>query len=418
MPNEMNANKRRSPNIKRYVKIARDLQNSLLNAGSVEWIDTTKIDNSSQKFNMVDLFCGCGGLTLGFELAGFTSIFGIDIDTGTSATYRYNFPDAIQWEMRVELLDVDDIKKVIGNRQIHVLCAGFPCPGFSIAGLKNPNDPRNYLYKEVVRITKGLKPWFIVLENVPRLVTLKQFLLQIYKDFNNIGYKMSVLIHESAKYGVPQIRPRTIFIGNRFGLKNPHPKPILSENEYVSIEEAIDDLKNKPRNPRFNHAWTDHSDSMIKRISEVPPGGSLYKSYVDAWKRQYRGVPSMTVKENHGGNHIHYELNRVLSAREMARLQSFPDNYIFEGTMKRTLFQIGNAVPPLLAKHIALALRPSLKKLATKHESLIVTSNNSDEINISDSRVRTKFEKLRSRLGKDLRGIWDVYIYKDREHII
>jgi len=106
---------------------------------------------------------------------------------------------------------------------------------------------------------------------------------------------------------------------------------------------------------------------MEGRIAQVPPGGSLYKSYYDAWKRQYRGVPCMTIKENHGGTHVHYELNRVLSAREMARLQTFPDSFIFWGTMKRAYFQIGNAVPPVLGRHIALALRPSLDRLAKEH---------------------------------------------------
>src|SRR5207245_3459452 len=107
-----------------------------------------------------------------------------------------------------------------------------------------------------------------------------------------------------------------------------------------------------------------HSAAMEGRISKVPPGGSLYESFYDAWKRQYRGVPSMTVKENHGGTHIHYHLDRVLSARELARLQTFPDTFVFHGTMKRAYFQIGNAVPPMFARRLALGLRPSIGKLA------------------------------------------------------
>ena len=102
---------------------------------------------------------------------------------------------------------------------------------------------------------------------------------------------------------------------------------------------------------------------MINRLSEVTPGGSLYETFRDAWKRQRKGFPSMAIKENHGGVHIHYDLNRVLTAREMARLQTFPDDYIFSGTFKRAYWQIGNAVPCLFAKHLALAVKSSLTNL-------------------------------------------------------
>jgi DNA (cytosine-5)-methyltransferase 1 len=204
------------------------------------------------------------------------------------------------------------------------------------------------------------------MENVPGFVTLDKgrYLSELRKEFSDIGYTMSVQVLESAAYGVAQLRPRTILIGNRFGITNPYPKPILSEKKYVPIEGTIRDLKDVEVNPCINHEWTKHSKEMIERISRVPPGCSLYESYVDAWKRQYKGVPSMTIKENHGGTHIHPELNRVLSAREMARLQSFPDSFLFYGTMKRVMFQVGNAVPQLLARHVALALRPSLDKIS------------------------------------------------------
>lgn len=412
----------RRPRLNRYARVANQLQHSLLNAGRFQWVDTTTIHPTGYTYTAADLFCGCGGMSLGFKQANFSVAFGVEIDPGACATFRYNFPEALLWEIRIEYLSAEEVLQALRGRLIHVLCAGFPCPGFSIAGLKNPKDPRNYLYREVVRFTKALRPWFIALENVPRLATLENYLPAIHKAFDDIGYTVSSLILESAAYGVPQIRPRTIIIGNRFNIKNPYPKPILTEKEYVPIEAAIDDLKHVPRNPKFNHEWTRHSKSMEERISRVPPGGSLYKSFYDAWKRQYRGVPAMTIKENHGGNHIHYELNRVLSAREMARLQSFPDNFIFNGTMKRALFQIGNAVPPLLAKHIALALRPSLDRLraqlseenshlAKSYSVGTVRQCTAPNAKISFSQdVRERFYALKARVGKDIRGMWDVYI--------
>jgi DNA (cytosine-5)-methyltransferase 1 len=174
---------------------------------------------------------------------------------------------------------------------------------------------------------------------------------------------MSVRILEAATFGVPQLRTRAIFIANRLGVKNPYPQEILAKSNYNSMKAAIDNLKNVPRFGLPNHEWTQHSREFEERISRVPFGGSLYETFRDAFKRQYPDVPSMTCKENHGGCHIHYELNRVISAREMARLQTFPDNFVFTGSFKRAYWQIGNAVPCLMAKHIALSIKSELIKL-------------------------------------------------------
>jgi DNA (cytosine-5)-methyltransferase 1 len=113
----------------------------------------------------------------------------------------------------------------------------------------------------------------------------------------------------------------------------------------------------------------------MERIAKVPPGGSLYETFFDAFKRQYPGLPSMTIKENHGGTHIHPHLNRVISAREMARLQTFPDDFIFEGTMKKAMWQIGNAVPPRLAQVIGFALIPYLNEIAEASEGSLSLVN-------------------------------------------
>ena len=241
-------NNGRRPNLRRYLKKSNELKSSLLNTGRIEWVDTKKILPDHEKYNMIDLFCGCGGASKGFEEAGFKSIMGIDVDPASSTTYRNNFRNALQIEGRIEKISANTIRQLINKKTIHVLVAGFPCPGFSMAGKKDDNDPRNYLYKEVLRIVSDIKPLFIVMENVPRLATLDKFLFGIYNEFSRLGYNMSVLIHEAAQYETPQIRPRVIFIGNRMGIKNPRPLPILDEQNYLSIESAIDDLKNKGLN--------------------------------------------------------------------------------------------------------------------------------------------------------------------------
>ena len=148
-------------------------------------------------------------------------------------------------------------------------------------------------------------------------------------------------------------------------MPNPFPAPILDKNNFVPIENVISDLPADSPIPEINHEWTRHSKKFIERISKVKPGESLYPTFLDAYKRQYLGVPSMTIKENHGGTHIHPTLNRCISAREMARLQSFPDTFIFAGTMKKAMWQIGNAVAPLMAEAIGKALIPFLESIET-----------------------------------------------------
>ena len=152
--------------------------------------------------------------------------------------------------------------------------------------------------------------------------------------------------------------PLTIILhGNKKGLQNYHPKPILTPENYITTGQAIADLIEHPADPDFNHVPTNHTEEMKKRIMETPEGCSLYKGYSDAWKKCPWDKPSCTVKENHGGVNLHPKLPRVLTAREMARLQSFPDDFIFEGKKNKQLVQIGNAVPPYLGKAIGLAVR-------------------------------------------------------------
>ncbi|MFC1595250.1 DNA cytosine methyltransferase [Patescibacteria group bacterium] len=352
--------------VSRYTNLKAELDRNLFNSNWIEE-DTTKIAVNPHTYNFVDLFAGAGGLSLGFKQAGFRKIFSVELDKDASGTIRKNFPESHHIEGKIEDVTDEEIYRVLGDKTIHVVCGGPPCQGFSVAGLRNPQDPRNQLFKEFIRVVKKINPMFVVMENVPGILTMQngQVYQEIVRQFSEIGYpNMSVRILEAATYGTPQLRSRAVFVANRIGIKNPYPKGQFSRENYKSIESAIDDLKNLLPDPSINHEWTKHTKKMEARLAKVPPGGSLYDTFRDAWKRQYKGVPSMTAKENHGGVHIHYEMNRVLSARELARLQTFPDDFLFEGTMKRAYWQIGNAVPCLLAKNIALALRPTLRKHA------------------------------------------------------
>ncbi len=327
-------------------------------------INTLAALRSASTLNFLDLFSGGGGLSLGFKQAGFSKILSVEIDKDASSTIKRNFPESTHFEGRIEDVSNHILDTVIGERTIHVICGGPPCQGFSVAGLRDPNDPRNQLFRQFVRVVQYVQPMFVVLENVPGILTIQggRVYSEIIRLFGEIGYPgMSVRILEAAEYGVPQLRTRAIFVANRLGLENPYPRKQRGKTQYLAIEAAIDDLKDVARDASVTHEWTAHSPKFEERLSHIPPGGSLYSNFRDAFKRQYRGLPSMTIKENHGGVHVHYEKNRVLSAREMARLQTFPDDYIFAGTMKRAYWQIGNAVPCLLAKNIGTAIRVTIE---------------------------------------------------------
>lgn len=360
--------KQKKAKLGRYERIQRQLEVNDCDSSKI-FVDVEYPANPLTSYTFVDLFCGAGGMTQGLVQAGFKPVASVEVNPIASATYTKNFQKCHHFCGDIEAFNP---KSWLGNllsTEVHLVVGGPPCQGFSVAGKRNPDDARNHLFQEFVRIVAEIRPWYVVMENVPGILTIKNGAIKkaIYDAFAAIGYPdISIAILESAAYGVPQIRPRAIFIANRFGKSNPYPKPQLIPEKYKTIESAIDDLPAYNSIPEINHQWTRHSPEYMERLAKVPPGGSLYKTYLDAFKRQYPGKPSMTIKENHGGTHIHPYLNRVISAREMARLQTFPDTFIFEGSMKKAMWQIGNAVPPRLAECIGYGLIPYLNAIASK----------------------------------------------------
>ena len=325
---------------------------------SAWWKDTPK-----SKMTFVDLFCGAGGLSKGLEMSGLEGVCGLDWFKEACMTYNRNFDhpfvngDIKSPEIKEQFYET--VKKQLSGRHLDIVAGGFPCQGFSMAGNRIVDDPRNSLYLELIEIVKRLQPDFVICENVKGLRSMLNGLVEkkIIDDFHSIGYEMNVMTLCAADYYTPQKRERVIFIGNRKGLKNYHPKPILQSSQYITTGTAIADLMEMPENKEFNHVPTKHRPDMAQRMLELPEGQSLYKGYSDAWKKCPWNEASCTIKENHGGVNIHPKLPRVLTAREMARLQSFPDDFIFEGPKNKQLVQIGNAVPPLLGKAICLAVR-------------------------------------------------------------
>ena len=333
----------------------------------VNWVDIKSFwDNiGASDMTFVDLFCGAGGLSKGLEMAGLNGICGLDWFEEAGMTYRRNFKHPfVNGDIKLKETKeffYDTVKKQLNGRKLNIVAGGFPCQGFSLAGNRIVDDPRNSLYLEMLEIVNKLQPDFVVCENVKGLRSMLGGRVErkILEDYKAIGYDMNVTTLCAADYYTPQKRERVIFIGNRIGLKNYYPKPILQPSEYITTGESISDLMNHPVDEAFNHVPTKHRPDMEEKMRLLPEGKSLYKGYSDAWKKCPWNEASCTIKENHGGVNIHPKLPRVLTAREMARLQSFPDDFIFMGAKNKQLVQIGNAVPCLLGKAIGIAIRYS-----------------------------------------------------------
>ena len=328
-------------------------------------------------YNVIDLFCGAGGLSCGFERAGFNIILGIDNDKKALETFEANHNDAKSICGDITSIGYADIKNVIGDKTIDVIIGGPPCQGFSLSGPRNFDDPRNKLYLSYIRLVEEIKPRAFVIENVPGLVGL----------FTELGYTVKYQILCAADYGVPQNRKRVVFVGMKEGEKEFfYPEKY---NDIVTCEMALSDLPAlvdelgeeeqeyvfAPQNQYqkimrensskvYNHIAATHSDKVKHIISLVPDGGNYkdlpeeYRSsrnFHVAWTRFASSKPAPTIDTGHR-HHFHYKHNRVPTVRECARIQSFPDDFVFIGNKTQQFRQVGNAVPPLMAECIAKQL--------------------------------------------------------------
>ena len=268
----------------------------------------------------------------------------------------------------------EEILNLTVNKKVDVIIGGPPCQGFSIAGnigRKFIDDPRNRLFKEFVRIVELIRPKYFVMENVARLYThnKNKTRKEIIKDFENIGYKVKCEILDAADFGVAQIRKRVIFIGSRIRSSIRFPQRMIKK--YKTVKEAIDDLptlKSGESSNIPNHNAMNHSTQMLEKMKYISDGGD--RSEIPKSLRPKSGDVRKYIKYNSQKPSItitgdmrkvfHYSQNRALSVRELARLQSFPDNFIFKGKSISAQQQVGNAVPPLMAKAIAKTIKEML----------------------------------------------------------
>lgn len=349
-----------------------------------------------KRYNVLDLFCGAGGLSYGFEKAGYNILLGIDNDAKALETFRANHTGAqsICGDI-TEVTFERDIKPLIDGKKIDVIIGGPPCQGFSLSGPRNFDDPRNKLYLSYIRLVEEIQPRAFVIENVPGLVGLfnGQVKDNIIARFTEMGYDVVYKIMCAADYGVPQNRKRVVFVGTKKGeTQYIYPQP---NDQIVTCEMALSDLPpleyelgtevqayaTSPQNGYQelmrsnsadvrNHIAATHSEKVQHIISLVPDGGN-YKSLPEeyresrnfhvAWTRFASQKPAPTIDTGHR-HHFHYKYNRVPTVRECARLQSFPDDFHFIGNKTQQFRQVGNAVPPLMAQRIADQLRLTLEE--------------------------------------------------------
>ena len=362
----------------------------------------------------IDLFSGCGGLTKGFSMAGIRSIFASDIDENCEKTFARNFPGVPFLCKDITQITKEEVDALIGNAVPDIIIGGPPCQGFSLANKRRnlvADDPRNRLFYGFVKFIDWYSPRVFVMENVKGLLSMKdgavlETILDAFRHAGNFGgYDVEYKVLLASDYGVPQNRERVIIIGTRhdLGLHPRHPEPIPMDHK-VTVDEAISDLPqieacqgsevmNYPIEPQnayqvlmrenmqyvTNHIAMHHTPRLIERFKAIQPGQSL----VDVWEthgsvkrgapgeksdvkfgqnnqRLFGNQPAPTIAASFQSNFIHPHLNRNFTAREGARLQSFPDDFIFEGMRTKMSWekglsqyqQIGNAVPVLMARAI------------------------------------------------------------------
>lgn len=341
------------------------------------------------KLKVADLFAGVGGLSQGFISKGFEIAFAIEHDKEIANSYKLNHPKTTVYAEDISKMDLKMLKQKHPN--IDVIVGGPPCQGFSQKGKRlSTNDDRNYLFKKFIETVKIFKPKYFVLENVQNILTTADgfFKDEIIQGFEKLGYKVNSTTLNAADFGIPQNRKRAFFIGVLNGDILEFPKPHKIK---TTIKDAIYDLPflksgegkdffeydTKPlseyqkklrinSNGIYNHHSTKHSKLAIERLKLIPKGKGkevlppehrTKSIYSGTWSRLLEDGVAATITTRFdtpsSGLFTHPILNRCLTVREAARIQSFPDNFIFYGTKTIQMKQVGNAVPPLLAAEIA-----------------------------------------------------------------
>lgn len=366
----------------------------------------------------VDLFSGAGGMSLGFEQAGFDVVAAVELDPVHAAVHKFNFPQCAIIPKSVTDVTGEEIRQAasIRNRKVDVVFGGAPCQGFSLIGQRALDDPRNSLVKDFVRIVRELDATYFVFENVKGLTVGKhrKFLFELIEEFEALGYDVQKdwRVLNAADYGVPQDRQRLILMGTKRGGTLPDYPKVISKRP--TCEDALGDLPDAEKFEQLrlsdavasvafgkpskyaealrgqgNDAWgyghprnwdqgtltssarTEHTEISRRRFREteqgrVEPISRLFKLPADGVSNTLRAGTDSARGAFTSPRPIHYTHNRCVTVREMARLHGFPDWFRFNATKWHGARQIGNAVPPPLARAVANSIIKALGKRRTR----------------------------------------------------
>lgn len=367
----------------------------------------------------IELFCGCGGISTGILDAGFGVAAGFDNDRRSIEAYEYNHAYRGSRGFLTDLSSASgsQLLALAGIARVDVVAGGPPCQPFSIAGKRGGDrDRRAVLVEEFLRFVRELSPVAILFENVPNLANIDggRLLGKLISDLGKLGYAVDWGILAAADYGVPQLRRRLFLIGARGinSIKLPAPTHGLGRTPYVTTRDAIDDLPPAADYGEckvHNHEPTEHTADMLKRFAVLRPGKREPKSFHD---RLHPERPSYTLRAGTGNfsplRPIHYQYDRVITVRESARLQSFADDFIWPDWIPRLqqYRQVGNAVPPLLARQVALSMAAQLDWDADPERFEGGKAGRPEAITLSDEerRARRKSRMRGASLGLGLGG--------------
>lgn len=328
--------------------------------------------NKDNKLVAYALFAGAGGLKLGLERAGFEVAVSTDVSTHAEQTHALNWPRSTFIKSDIRLLSATQLLKAAGGRPPDLLIGGPPCQGFSTLGDKLSADPRNDLFSPYLRLARELKPQAILIENVKSITTMYggRFSKWITEELEKLGFGVSLSVLDASRYGVPQVRHRAFFIGLASGLKFVFPEPTHGEGtrrKAKTVGQALKGLEDLDESVP-NHIPLKHSERVIARYKLIPEGGRLpppeelppeirRKNFGNTYKRLHRDRPSLTLVPGNNAFPIHPVSHRSLTPREAARLQGFPDSFIFSGDRRNQCILVGNAVPPKLAEVIGKSIK-------------------------------------------------------------
>ncbi len=313
---------------------------------------------------VLDMFCGAGGFSHGFERAGFDIVTGVDFEEDALRTFERNHDGstAVRTDLhetppeeffaRPDTPDADEIDIIIG---------GPPCKGFSIAGERNEGDERDTLVSIFLDYVEYVEPEYAIMENVPGIRSKRtpggeRYIELVRRRVGKAGYVHHEKQLNAADYGVAQARKRVIVVAHQPDHTFAYPSPTVDEHRTVG--EALAEIPSDA--PNHQETMTDHGEETVAELEKLEYGESRYEGYSDSWRRLHPDKPAPTIKENHGAPFVHPHEPRVGTVRECAKLQSFPDDFVFEGSKSQQLKQVGNAVPPLLAEAVADRVRRHL----------------------------------------------------------